>query len=214
MAGKITVIRETLINFNQANKFGSWPIKLKSLTPVSSFDLKFLTQIFAKHGRKFEHDLILCSARRCKYNFIQVLLCKSFDAHLKPFPTNFWLTCPYLIYRAAKLEAQGGVKQLENFLTAHNKFKDWDKYNRGHSLLRMSLINFRTRDFLRKHRPKIFNALKSNGIGGIKTRPNEIKIKCLHLQTASFLALDYHPAELWLKNNGLINDCNCENYCC
>ncbi len=187
---------------------------MRDLAPVSCCDLKLLNKLFSMHGHNFDSDLILASAKRCKHGFIQVLMCKSLDARGKPFPTNFWLSCPYLIYQAGKIESQNGVHELENYLNHHNKFNEWQNYNRLHQFLRLNIINNSTKNFLRTYRPKIFKSIRSSGIGGMRYNTGKINIKCLHLQTASFLALGFHPGGEWLIKKGLAcESCESEKYC-
>ena len=40
-----------------------------------------------------------------------------------PFPTLFWLTCPLLIKRAAKLEAEGQMSSLNDLLALRNDLR-------------------------------------------------------------------------------------------
>jgi hypothetical protein len=45
-------------------------------------------------------------------------------------------------------------------------------------------------------------------VGGIRYRePRVVHVKCIHLQTASWLAFGYHPGGAWLGENGLKGDC-------
>jgi len=67
--------------------------------------------------------------------------------------------------------------------------------------------------FLSKVVKNIFDRLRLSGIGGIGS-PVGMRMKCLHLQVASWLALGEHPAEGWLK--GRLAEFECDNpdrYC-
>ena len=157
---------------------------------------------------RLDKSLIVGIARKCKFNRVQVITCSPVAKKLKPFPTSFWLTCPYLIKLAGKIESNGGVIELENFLRANNLFHDWYKYNLMHKLIRVNLLDKNLREFLRKYKSSIYKSLMRGGIGGIKDFSHSINVKCLHLQTASFLALNYHPGSEWLISQGLQSQCN------
>lgn len=75
-----------------------------------------------------------------------------------PFPTRFWLVCPDLVASVSRLEARGGVKQLEND---------------PQGLTALVLAH-------RRHR-----ALTDRGVGG---NASLVRAKCLHAQLAFALA--------------------------
>ena len=204
-ATEIIILTE-IINFNFHSNFNFY----------FNREIVFNWSPYLCHAPKYNNDLdqnlIISSAKICSHGKIQVIFCKSLNSKLKPFPNNFWLTCPYLIKLASKIEADGGVHDLQKYLTGNNKSHDWNKFNYLHQVIRINLIDLNTRRFLRKYRPKIFNSLRLNGIGGINYKSKSgINIKCLHLQTASYLALNFHPGSEWLnsKNLNLNAECNC-----
>ena len=49
---------------------------------------------------------------RCSYGFPQVIRVRPL-VDGKPFPTLFWLTCPYLVREVDRLEADGWIGRLE-----------------------------------------------------------------------------------------------------
>ena len=157
--------------------------------------------------KKFDSSLIL-SKKFCRFGYVQVIFCRPFSKKGKPFPTTFWLTCPYLIKLAGKIESDGGVKELENYIKINGLNKKWREYNFLHQVLKLKLINKNLTKFMRKYHGKIFKSLIRSGIGGMKYDNENIFVKCLHLQTASFLGLGFHPAEEWLKLKGLCGDCD------
>ena len=158
--------------------------------------------------KKFDRSLII-SCKNCKFGFTQVLICKPFDKHGRPFPTTFWLTCPYLIKQAGKIESEGGVHDLERYIISKGLKREWQKYNLIHQELRLKLLNKNLIKFMRKYHNKVFKSLIRSGIGGIKYDNENVFVKCLHLQTASYLGLGFHFAEEWLNEKGLKIDCEC-----
>jgi hypothetical protein len=50
-------------------------------------------------------------AVRCPFGRPAVTEQQPFDADGKPFPTQFWMTCPHLVTQISRLEAAGGVER-------------------------------------------------------------------------------------------------------
>ncbi len=163
--------------------------------------------IFPDRKRRFDSSLII-DVKKCRFNHVQVITCRPLSKKLRPFPTTFWLMCPYLIKLAGNIESQGGVHSLEEFLKERNLYKQWHEYNFLHQLIRLKLLNKNLCRFMRKYNGKIFKSLIRGGIGGMKYDINNINVKCLHLQTASFIGLGFHPAGEWLASKKLCGDCS------
>ena len=157
-------------------------------------------------NRRFDQSLII-SAKCCKLGYAKVIVCKPLSNKLRPFPTSFWLTCPHLIKLAGTIESQGGIDELETYMKDNKLYHEWQNYNYLHQVIRLSLFDKNLRAFMRKYHNKIFRALIRSGIGGMIYGRDDINVKCLHLQTASFLGLGFHPADKWLKAKGLCGDC-------
>jgi uncharacterized protein len=104
-------------------------------------------------------------AARCPFGRPAVTEQAPFDADGTPFPTEFWLTCPHLATRLARLEAAGGVE-------------GWSAAAQADPELRSSLA--RAHDEQRALRPEL-----PGGIGGA-TRTGSLK--CLHAHAAFALA--------------------------
>lgn len=155
-------------------------------------------------GRRFDPALILVAASVCPWKGVRVLACRPL-AGLRPFPTTFWLVCPWLVRRLGRLEAEGGVRSFEEWLEAGDR-GEWRAYHRLHQVLRLSLISPLHKVLLRRFEPRLLERLRRGGIGGIDYG-TEIRVKCLHLQTASWLALGFHPGGEWLLGAGLAGDC-------
>jgi len=162
---------------------------------------------------RFDPSLVI-DAEKCRFNYPQVLICRPVGKKFRPFPTSFWLVCPYLIKLAGKIEAGGGVKELENFLIKNKLEKKWHEYNFLHQLIRIKLMNKNQAKFMRKFHGKIFKSLIRGGVGGINYNFENVNVKCLHLQTASFIALNHHPASEWLKSKGLCLEAYCDKILC
>ncbi len=98
----------------------------------------------------------------------------------KPFPTLFWLTCPFLSKRVGRLEEKGTVKHLERKILEDSQLRT--AYLKAHE----DIIELK-KQILNKYNGlkdwQIYSIL-SRGIGGIR---NLNTVKCLHLQLASFL---------------------------
>lgn len=160
--------------------------------------------------RRFDASLILGTAERCRFGYPRVIVCAPVR-NLKPFPTSFWLTCPWLVRRIGQVESTGGVGALEAWMESHTPrgrvSSNWVSFNMEHQRLRLALLTPVERFFLRRFLPRVFERLRGAGVGGIRYRGTEIRVKCLHLQVASWMALRYHPGEAWLEENGLNMDC-------
>ena len=88
-----------------------------------------------------------------------------FDASGEPFPTTFWLTCPQLVAKIARLEAAGGVERWSRLAQEDPELHE--SLERGH-------------EEQRRLRPEL-----PGGIGG-QTRTGGLK--CLHAHAAFALA--------------------------
>jgi hypothetical protein len=102
---------------------------------------------------------------RCPYGRPAVTEQWPRDAAGEPFPTTFYLTCPYLVAAIARLEAAGGVER-------------WSQRVREDSELRTSLD--RANEEQQRLRPEL-----PGGVGG-SIRPGSLK--CLHAHAAFALA--------------------------
>lgn len=182
------------------------------MSPIFLSELISLENIYSDRKQRFDSSIILASGKRCRFNHVQVIVCSPvsfcFNGSIRPFPTSFWLTCPYLIKLAGKIESQGGVRELEGYIKSHGLIHDWTRYNLIHQKIRSSLLNKNLRGFLMHNHANLFRNLMHGGIGGIKYKAGEVNAKCLHLQTASFMALGFHPASKWLKSKSLCGSCD------
>jgi hypothetical protein len=104
-------------------------------------------------------------AVRCPYGRPAVTEQQAFDDDGKPFPTQFWLTCPWLVAAVARLEADGGVAR-------------WTRVAHEDAQMKHSLAAADSEQ--RALRPEL-----DAGIGG-STRDGSLK--CLHAHVAFALA--------------------------
>jgi len=104
-------------------------------------------------------------ALRCPFGRPAVTEQAPFDDAGHPFPTQFWVTCPYLVAAISRLEAVGGVER-------------WSRAAADDPELAESLAA--AQDAQRRERPEL-----DAGIGG-STRAGSLK--CLHAHAAFALA--------------------------
>ncbi|PNR91315.1 hypothetical protein HWHPT5561_07245 [Petrotoga sp. HWH.PT.55.6.1] len=130
---------------------------------------------------------VLTIGKRCIYGYPQVI--KSFPLKDgKPFPTLYWLTCPYLVEEVSKLEAQQKIAEIEKMIQNDPGLKQ--QMIRAHEVeieKRMKLLG----EKINSLPENMIKKLKETGIGGIE---DFSKIKCLHLHYASYLDGENNPA--------------------
>jgi uncharacterized protein len=103
---------------------------------------------------------------RCPFGRPAVTEQEPYDENGEPFPTSYWLTCPYLVAAVSRLEAAGGVER-------------WTQRAAEDDGLGASLE--RAHGEQRELRPEL-----DLGVGG--ARPNAGSLKCLHAHVAFALA--------------------------
>ena len=69
-------------------------------------DREIVERQLGRAPRAFERVAV-----RCPFGRPAVTEQAPFDASGEPFPTTFWLTCPQLVAKIARLEAAGGVER-------------------------------------------------------------------------------------------------------
>jgi hypothetical protein len=120
---------------------------------------------------------------RCSYGYPQVIRVHPVVAG-KPFPTLYWLTCPFLTREIGHLEAAGWVNQLEVRMMEQPDLRSAMHEAHQHTCAQ--------RDQLMSPEEKAALAadgtlvgLDGRGIGGISDWD---RLKCLHLHAAHALA--------------------------
>jgi hypothetical protein len=104
-------------------------------------------------------------AVRCPFGQPAIVEQEPFDENGDPFPTQFWLTCRFLVAAVSRLEAAGGVER-------------WSRAATDDAELARSLEHAQAEQ--RRLRPEL-----PGGIGG-STRTGSLK--CLHAHVAFALA--------------------------
>ncbi|RKX55163.1 MAG: DUF501 domain-containing protein [Thermotoga sp.] len=144
--------------------------------------------------------------KRCSHGYPTVIIS---DPILdgKPFPTIFWLTCPYLRKRIGNLESLGYVDKLEELIQRDEKFRN--RLMKAHEKiveLRLKLLKKKYPEYLEND--EFLRALKK-GIGGVG---NLETVKCLHLHVAIHLAgMDDPIGEYVLR---MIDEMECDDAMC
>ncbi len=112
---------------------------------------------------------------RCPHGFPLTIECEP-ELNGAPFPTLYWLTCPFLRKKISQLEAEGKIRDIENLLETDQEFKK--KYFMAHD----KIIELRDK-LVRNQDVRI--KLRKMGTGGIR---NFSTVKCLHLHVADYLS--------------------------
>jgi uncharacterized protein len=119
-------------------------------------------------------------AARCAYGFPAVTEQAPFGPDGEPFPTTYYLTCPWLVSGIARLEAGGGVERFSRLAASDPEL--------GRSLADAD-------EEQRRLRPEL-----DVGIAGTRNREN---LKCLHAHAAFALARpDYELGDRILAEAG------------
>lgn len=104
-------------------------------------------------------------AVRCPFGFPAVTEQEPFDEEGRPFPTTYYLTCPWLVDAISRVEASGGVAR-------------WTDEAAADPALRQSLESADAEQ--RRIRPELAGAIAGRRSGG--------GLKCLHAHAAWALA--------------------------
>jgi hypothetical protein len=104
-------------------------------------------------------------AVRCPHGFPAVSEQRPHAGDGTPFPTTFWLTCPWLVAEVSRVEAAGGVRRYSEAVTVE-------------PALAASLA--RAHEEQRRLRPQLE--------GGVAGSRRETGVKCLHAHVAFGLA--------------------------
>ena len=117
-------------------------------------------------------------ARRCPYGAPAVTEQAPYDAAGDPFPTTYYLTCPYVVAAVSRLEAAGGVERWSAALESDQALAD--------DLERATAEQRSVRRELAAGRSGRDGGTSLDlGIGG---SANPRRLKCLHAHVAYALA--------------------------
>jgi len=136
-------------------------------------------------------------SRRCSYGFPQVVRVHPV-VDGKPFPTLFWLTCPWLSREIDHLEAAGGVRRMEELLATDPELAAGLKMAEvAYIAERVALLS--SEEIMRLRDRGMLSSLSDRGIGGISESRG---LKCLHLHVAHALAAENPIGEAILDELG------------
>lgn len=143
--------------------------------------------------RRFDLSIIYAVAARCSFGYPQVLVCRPHKKGGTPFPTLFWLTCPFLDRKCGELESLKKIGELEELFKSRKK--EVYCWHQKYISLRESISEE--------------NIEIPTGVGGINWLDAPHAVKCIHLQVATWLGWKYHPAVDWLEKELGTIECSC-----
>ena len=121
--------------------------------------------------------------RRCTYGFPQVVRVHPVVDGV-PFPTLYWLTCPFLGKEIDRLEASGWVGRFEEVLHADPSLQRALDQSRA-AYIEQRLAQLEEGEKAELASRGMLRALQTRGIGGIAEHD---RLKCLHLHVAHALS--------------------------
>ncbi len=155
------------------------------------FPVQDLKIVSAQLGR--EPKNVLKVAKRCSFGF-PVVVESSPMLNGKPFPTIYWLTCPFLIKAISVLESDGGIPRYEEILSGSSEL--YGEHVDSHLRARKKAME------LAGSAPAgVLKRLETCGMGGIKDLEH---VKCLHMHTAYHLGGIENPI-----GKGVISELAC-----
>ncbi len=126
----------------------------------------------------------LSVAKRCRWGYPQVIRCFPLLGG-KPFPTLYWLTCPFLNKSVGALESSGKVEEFQDIVLSDTDLrKALEIAHRCYAWERSSLLAKGIKDYLRKKLPSYIRVIEQSGIGGVSKVDG---VKCLHAHLAYWL---------------------------
>ncbi len=134
----------------------------------------------------------------CSYGFPMVI--ESFPIlNGKPFPTLYWLTCPFLRNEISKMESDGWIKRYEETIAKSSEFLN--SQIKAHELAKKNVMDLLQDDVLRM-----------KFIGGMGGTRNFKHVKCLHMHVAYHLGGIENPIGKSVLSK--INRLECKNGIC
>lgn len=159
------------------------------MEPVALEDKRIIAAQLGRAARG-----LLKVERRCPYGYPQVILVYPLIEG-EPFPTTFWLTCPFLAEEIDHLEEAGWIRRMETLLREDTGLNArLQRAHRAYIEERMNLLSIEDRRFLNDF--GMSASLLDKGIGGIA---DFNRIKCLHLHVAHALARENPIGEIILS---------------
>lgn len=136
------------------------------------FPVQDLKIVSAQLGRVPKN--VISVAKRCSFGYpVAVQSSPILDG--KPFPTIYWLTCPFLIKKISSLESSGGIPKYEKLISDSPEL--YGEHLSSHRKAKEKAVELAGSDA-----PEgILKRLGRCGMGGIEDFSH---VKCLHMHTA------------------------------
>lgn len=139
-------------------------------------------------------DGMLCVSARCSYGLSTAILCSPIvvrNGAEEPFPTLYWLTCPYLKEKIGLLEGGPHFKEIRARLKLDPSFAALVEDSAASYRARRRILFERVPAAVRaKIGEAAARSLLESGPGGIKASGN---IKCLHIYLANYISGEDDP---------------------
>jgi len=160
------------------------------MEPISLEDQRIITCQLGRQTRG-----LIEVAVRCQYGYPQAIRVYPL-LEGQPFPTLFWLTCPFLCRAISQLESAGWIGRIERLLHKDGDLKR--RMNNAHRAYigeRHELLSVEDRADLADIEAS--KSLLEKGIGGISDLRH---VKCLHLHVAHALVRTNPVGEIVLRH--------------
>lgn len=110
---------------------------------------------------------------------------------IEPFPTTFWLTCPYLVAQVSALESEGWIGRLAAESKADPRLaRELEQAHQAAATLRRALAGQEALQRLARLSPRAAERIATSGVAGIR---HPAGIKCLHAHLADYLGRGANP---------------------
>jgi len=173
------------------------------MEPVSLEDKRIIASQIGRSARG-----VIGIPRRCAYGYPQVVTVRPLLEGV-PFPTMYWLTCPFLHRQIAALEAGGMIGQIEREIAARPELAaQVARAHRSYIEKRRRLLSPDDLAYLKER--QMLPALMKRGIGGIA---DFSRVKCLHLHAAHALVEENPIGQIVLESIPQ-HECSSDNIIC
>ncbi len=162
---------------------------------ISNEDMKIVSYQLGRTPKN-----VVRVVKRCSYGFPTVIESKSI-LEGKPFPTVYWLTCPFLRYAISQIESLGGISRFEGILSTSPEV--YTKHVESHLKAKAKAVELADKNV------QVIENLKKRGMGGISDFKH---VKCLHMHVAYHLGGIENPVGKMVLSE--LKDLECENGWC
>lgn len=133
---------------------------------------------------------VVAIAARCRFgNPMVIAVAPLIDR--EPFPTTFWLTCPYLVECVSALESEGAIRRLAAQVRSDPDFaRKLGQAHRAAAELRVQMAGETDLRRLEELSPRAASRVTQTGVAGIR---HPSGIKCLHAHLADHLGRGFNP---------------------